>query len=150
MTDREKVIKGMECCMITPGPCGTNCPYADTGDENDYCDQKIIKDAFALLKAQEQKCRECGEATSKAIQELQAKLKAQEPRLVTYDDFHSGREDGGEAIPCWKEARSKTRRSGWAVIVYGKMLADRETGVARYWTARPTEEQMREAAWPGA
>ena len=76
-------------------------------------------------------------------------LKAQEARLVTYDDFHSGREDGGEAIPCWKEARSKTRRSGWAVIVYGKMLADRETGVARYWTARPTEEQMQEEAWPG-
>ena len=125
MTDREKVIKGMECCMITPGSCGTNCPYAGTGDENDYCDQKIIKDAFALLKAQE-------------------------PRLVTYEDFHSGREDGGGAIPCWKEARSKTRRSGWAVIVYGKMLADRETGVARYWTARPTEEQMQEEAWPGA
>ena len=79
-----------------------------------------------------------------------ALLKAQDARLVTYEDFHSGREDGGEAIPCWKEARSKTRRSGWAVIVYGKMLADRETGVARYWTARPTEEQMQEEAWPGA
>ena len=77
-------------------------------------------------------------------------LTPKEARLLTYEDFHSGREDGGEAIPCWKEARSKTRRSGWAVIVYGKMLADRETGVARYWTARPTEEQMQEEAWPGA
>ena len=77
-------------------------------------------------------------------------IKAQEARLLTYEDFHSGREDGGEAIPCWKEARSKTRRSGWAVIVYGKMLADRDMGVARYWTARPTEEQMQEEAWPGA
>ena len=83
------------------------------------------------------------------IDDALALLKTQEPRLVTYNDFHSGREDGGEAIPCWKEARSKTRRSGWAVIVYGKMLADRETGVARYWTARPTEEQMREEPWPG-
>lgn len=82
------------------------------------------------------------------IQDALALLKSQEARLVTYDDFHSGREDGGEAIPCWKEARSKTRRSGWAVVVYGKTLADRETGVARYWTARPTEEQMREEAWP--
>lgn len=82
--------------------------------------------------------------------EINQLWKAQEARLVTYDDFHSGREDGGEAIPCWKESRKKTRRSGWAVIVYGKMLADRESGVARYWTARPTEEQMREEAWPGA
>lgn len=82
--------------------------------------------------------------------DILALLMFQEARLLTYEDFHSGREDSGEAIPCWKEARSKTRRSGWAVIVYGKMLADRETGVARYWTARPTEEQMREEAWPGA
>ena len=86
----------------------------------------------------------------KCAEEAAKAMKSQEARLLTYEDFHSGREDGGEAIPCWKEARSKTRRSGWAVIVYGKMLADRETGVARYWTARPTEEQMREEAWPGA
>lgn len=93
----------------------------------------------------------CGnEADWKRFFDALALLKAQEARLVTYEDFHSGREDGGEAIPCWKEARSKTRRSGWAVIVYGKMLADREMGVARYWTARPTEEQMQEEAWPGA
>lgn len=85
----------------------------------------------------------CAEEAAKA-------LTPEPPRLVTYEDFHSGREDAGEAIPCWKEARSKTRRSGWAVIVYGKMLADRETGVARYWTDRPTEEQRREMAWPGA
>lgn len=86
----------------------------------------------------------------KCAEEAAEAMKSQEARLLTYEDFHSGREDGGEAIPCWKEARSKTRRSGWAVIVYGKMLADRETGVARYWTAKPTEEQMREEAWPGA
>ena len=86
----------------------------------------------------------------KCAEEAAEAMKSQEARLLTYEDFHSGREDGGEAIPCWKETRSKTRRSGWAVIVYGKMLADRETGVARYWTAKPTEEQMREEAWPGA
>jgi len=84
----------------------------------------------------------------KCAEEAAEAMKSQEARLLTYEDFHSGREDGGEAIPCWKEARSKTRRSGWAVIVYGKMLADLEMGVARYWTARPTEEQMREMAWP--
>lgn len=118
--DREKVIKGLEHCAN--GICN-ECPY--------------IYDCWTI---------ECNPAARDAL----ALLKSQEPRLVTYEDFHSGHEDGGEAIPCWKEARSKTRRSGWAVIVYGKMLADRETGVARYWTAKPTEEQMREEAWPGA
>ena len=41
-----------------------------------------VTDIIALLKAQGQKCQECGEKTSKAIQELQAKLKAQEPKTV--------------------------------------------------------------------
>lgn len=120
MTDKGKVINGLEHCAN--GICN-KCPY--------------IYDCWTIA---------CNPAARDAL----ALLKAQEPRLLTYEDFHSGREDGSEAIPCWKEARKKTRRSGWAVIVYGKMLADRDTGVARYWTARPTEEQMREEAWPGA
>ena len=131
-----------------------NCTYDD-----------ILEQAIEMIKGQDvtpeelerlKKCRhdckiECLlKEYDRVKNERDALLKVQEPRLVTYEDFHSGREDGGEAIPCWKEARQKTRRSGWAVIVYGKMLADRETGVARYWTARPTEEQMQEEAWPGA
>lgn len=53
--DREKVIKGLECCMVPPDLCDI-CPYAGTGDEThhrDYCNVKLIKDAIALLKAQE-------------------------------------------------------------------------------------------------
>lgn len=129
-----------------------NCTYDD-----------ILDQAIEMIKAQDvtpeelerlKKCRhdckiECLlKEYDRVKNERDALLRAQEARLVTYDDFHSGREDCGEAIPCWKEARKKTRRSGWAVIVYGKMLADRETGVARYWTAKPTEEQMREETWP--
>ena len=131
-----------------------NCTYDD-----------ILEQAIEMIKGQDvtpeelerlKKCRHDCKIECLLIEydrvknERDALLKAQDARLVTYDDFHSGHEDGGEAIPCWKEARSKTRHCGWAVIVYGKMLADRETGVARYWTARPTEEQMREEAWPGA
>lgn len=70
-----------------------------------------------------------------------------EARLVTREDFE--REPAYDGVlPCWKESRSKTRRCGWVAIVYGKMLADTETGVARYWTGVPTEEQRREMAWP--
>lgn len=49
----EKAIKGLECCMITSGSCKEDCPYRGQGDENEYCDEKIIKDVYALLKAQE-------------------------------------------------------------------------------------------------
>lgn len=76
-----------------------------------------------------------------------ALLKAQEPRLVTREDFQQAPAYDG-VLPCWKESRSKTRRNGWAAIVYGKALQDMEAGVARYWTGVPTEEQRREMAWP--
>ena len=51
MTDREKVIKGLECCT---GYCDeeTGCPYY--GDEEAFeCEERLRKDAIALLKAQE-------------------------------------------------------------------------------------------------
>lgn len=59
MTEREKVIKGLECCMGNPNFCDI-CPYAGTGDEThhrEYCNVKLNKDAIALLKAQEARHR---------------------------------------------------------------------------------------------
>ena len=49
MPDREKVIKGLECCSSTE-ECGKQCPY--WGDEG-ACRTHLEADALALLKAQE-------------------------------------------------------------------------------------------------
>jgi hypothetical protein len=51
MNKREKVIKGLECCVIHI-TCSANggCPYKQSGSE---CLDVAIKDAIALLKAQE-------------------------------------------------------------------------------------------------
>ena len=51
MPDREKVIKGLECCVIYIN-CSTNggCPYKQSGGA---CLNVAIKDALTLLKAQE-------------------------------------------------------------------------------------------------
>lgn len=51
MADREKVIKGLECCT---GYCDedTGCPYYGDG-ESFECEEQLRKDALALLKAQE-------------------------------------------------------------------------------------------------
>jgi hypothetical protein len=96
MTDREKVIKGLAACIPETEEDAklgcSNCPY-------ECCKADAVRLPIQM------------------IEDIRAVLKRQEARLLTYDDFHSGREDGGEAIPCWKEARSKTRRSGWAVSV---------------------------------
>ena len=52
MTEREKVIKGLECC--SKGDCADcdNCTYH--GIQTDVpCESTLMRDAFALLKAQE-------------------------------------------------------------------------------------------------
>ena len=49
MTDREKVIKGLECCSSAE-ECGKQCPY---WDDKGACRTHLEADALALLKAQE-------------------------------------------------------------------------------------------------
>ena len=43
--DREKVVKGLECCADS---CRHGCPYADDDD----CESALCADALALLKEQ--------------------------------------------------------------------------------------------------
>ena len=47
--DREKVIKGLKCCIHTDGIECPNCPYR----QDDDCVETLIADVLALLKEQE-------------------------------------------------------------------------------------------------
>lgn len=48
MTDREKVVKGLECCAHEEiGDCD-NCPY---NENTPHCDIAMMRDAIAMLKA---------------------------------------------------------------------------------------------------
>jgi hypothetical protein len=49
--DREKVIKGLECCVNDLGECDF-CPY-DDGRGKLACGKNLYSDALALLKEQE-------------------------------------------------------------------------------------------------
>lgn len=49
MTEKEKVIKGLECCLISDG-C-KECPY-NVIDAMKYCKAEKDRGALALLKAQ--------------------------------------------------------------------------------------------------
>ena len=58
LIDREKVIKGLECCA---GQCNYHgCPYKDPC-ENASGVKQIMLDALALLKEQEARIRELEE-----------------------------------------------------------------------------------------
>lgn len=49
---REKVIKGLECCM-SEKICNSPCPYKGQCDDGGYYFSKAIEDAIDLLEAQE-------------------------------------------------------------------------------------------------
>ena len=59
MTDREKVIKGLECCMKWTGEPNTatchcsDCSYTNMDILGERCLIDLINDALALLKEQE-------------------------------------------------------------------------------------------------
>ena len=63
MADREKVIKGLECCMKWTGEPNTatchcsDCSYTNMDILGQRCLIDLINDALALLK--EQEMREC-------------------------------------------------------------------------------------------
>lgn len=118
MTDREKVIKGLECCS-SGNMCKEKCPYDELGCEWTDCVRPLAKDALSLLKAQE-------------------------PRLLKEDDFVEA--DDWGSIPAWYEHNPSLgikTIDGWGIIKREK-LQDKMT---RYWTSRPTEEQREAVKW---
>ena len=51
MPDRDKVIKGFECCVIQVFKC-QNCTYGDVTTDLSVCHDVLLKDALELLKEQ--------------------------------------------------------------------------------------------------
>lgn len=54
MVDREKVIKGLECCM-SEKICASQCPYKGQCDDGGYYYSRAIEEAISMLKSQEPK-----------------------------------------------------------------------------------------------
>lgn len=54
MIEREKVMRGLECCMRenNTNMCG-DCPYHDSSETRFGCMRSAMRDALALLKEQE-------------------------------------------------------------------------------------------------
>lgn len=125
MTDRDKVIKGLEWCMNEKHDCyrEKGCPYENDG-EDIGCKYALHRDALALLKAQE-------------------------PRLVTPEDFENADEYG--FIPVWCEVTGNTSdpfviKDYWNCIPIDALETAREDGY-RYWTAKPSLKKMEETLW---
>lgn len=136
MTDRAKVIKGLECCATgnSVKSCKA-CPYYNTKYEGDQIcmDGLLIRDAYALLKEQA-------------------------PRVLTLDEAI----DGTQVY--YVEFRYHLDR-GWVKCDFDRMYVDGEVAMLflrdktfyqqkehygqlwRLWNRRPTDEQMKAVKW---
>ena len=96
MTDREKVIKGLECCAAMSGDECRKCPYRNECLNTDlpYGMPHLASDALAILKEQEEEKRK----------ELQYIADNQSTNSPTY-----GKDDNAaywyDVIEAWHEGR---------------------------------------------
>lgn len=128
MTDREKVSKGLETSLSIGvcGKCVNECWYGDT-IENCH---NIIRDALALLKAQEPR-----------VMTLEEVCKG----LVWLDTYRTS-----EVEPVYILEMNKRGEIYYLVFGTGArpMLYDEDYNKEyRFWTSRPTDEQREATAW---
>jgi hypothetical protein len=166
MMDREKVIKGLECCGYSRfmDKC-QECPY----DGKD-CFKRLKTDAIALLKAQEPRVMAGAELTdAELIEEIRKAPLVLKPNVDAVSVVMTLEEVVSAAgTPAWFEGRSKGAYTGW-VLVYdvqeGMGITGTRVGVTkpghitiwpatelygakwRCWTSRPTDEQREAVPW---
>ena len=130
MIDREKVINGLECHK--------RAMYGEIDEHGFACNSCQYKDM-------ENTCRSRTEG--KLIEDALALLKAQEPRVLTLEEYKAEAEKPKhERDPVWEEwiFEEWELKSGWcmpnpAYGGYGRSW--------RCWTRRPTKEQMEATPW---
>jgi hypothetical protein len=139
MTDREKVIKGLECCTTQGFGCIENkkCPYG-IQRYGSHCVDSMLRDAIVLLKVQE-------------------------PRVMTLEEVRKA-----YGSPMWFESKGTFRgeKGFWCLhlgvspsfhIRLMPTIGEQSTelsltaygSVWRCWTSRPTDEQREATPWLG-
>lgn len=141
MADREKVIKGLQCCK-SPND-HEHCPY-NTGVHYNVCTYRLLSDAVELLKKQEARVLATDELfymehQGVYIERRNSQLYATEPAIVLRTSCCEPIFGGTKYIlmrenklsePRWGCDYNKDRRNGW-----------------RCWTSKPTEEQRKAVKW---
>ena len=152
---REKVFSGLRRCSKEKGICQAgDCPYNGDCIMNDMNNEPLLLDALALLEAQESYIEDLEQGApmaavqtlSERVKELEALLKAYEPRLVTESDFENA--DANGFIPAWCEVKERDGsivEFGYTAVSKAAFL--RRPGINRFWTSRPTDAQREAEEW---
>ena len=138
MIDREKVIKGLECCLkesdhLYSNPCN-GCPY-----EGQECVDRMKADVLFLLKEQDARVMTLEEV--KGMKRLTICAVEQRSKVIknTFNAEYGGIVTlGGENCTDFG-LYGDTNRYRRTEARYGKSW--------RCWTAKPTDEQREEVKW---
>ena len=129
MTDREKVIKGLELCSREPGQtigCLLDCPYEDV----DGCRRVVMREALVLLKAQEPRVMTATEAYTADYVYIEF------DGVITPAIRTTNERDGH------RESYFATQQLG------GDWMRWDDYGITwRCWTQHPTNEQREATPW---
>lgn len=118
-------------------------------DRKDMTNLDIRFYAYIMRKAHEM-LKEQQKAIKYQSDRLDELLAPQKPRLLTVDDFKNNSDvDICGYLPCWVEPNphndAATEKPGWGLVSVGQI-----GGVYhRYWTGKPTQEQMEAMKWDG-
>lgn len=139
MTDREKVVKGLECChQINQTEC-FKCPYS----RGNGCTYALMGDALALLKAQQPRVMTLDEVLAHYSlppvfpDDLGMQEDYFEDIQPLYFEFPHDREDYW--IVHWRGYSQVARYLDEWKYSYNKKW--------RCWTSRPTDEQKEATQW---
>ena len=133
MTDREKVMKGLECCIASDDDheCQEECPYYDAcwseGEIRGYV--LLKKDALELLKAQEPRVL--------TLEEVEA---LEEGTIVWVEENYGGQRYLNPMV-CNGHGFFGNFYLG---IDINYWLCD---GKKRFWNSKPTKEQSEATPW---
>lgn len=135
MPDREKVIKGLECCLPPHDPDCDLCPY-DSIDLR--CRAKLRDDIIALLKAQEPRVMAVGEMWALGFNDAIIIEQKIPPLLIPAIVRDNIKHDCNlEVLQVVTASTSGTANADYDY--YGKTW--------RCWTSRPTDEQREVTPW---
>ena len=139
MTDREKVIRGLECCAAMSGDECRECPYSKECLDADlpYGMPHLAADALALLKAQEPRVMALED-----VRELHAN------DVVWLEDIDKDIVIPGICCGVKKVCTDFTQFLTRDPIRPYVFLIHNEYGQRkRCWTSRPTDAQREAASW---
>lgn len=128
MADREKVMKGLECCAL--GDCSP-CPYTET-----RCQEHLCGDARVLLKEQEPRVMTLEEVKQHDNQD--GCVWFEQPTYNAVAAFVRQDEECTEIISPYLLGEP---------INHGYMSNTFYAKAWRTWTSRPTEEQRKAVKW---